>query len=127
MRRAAKVDRNHGEVVKALRAIGCSVQDLAAVGSGCPDILLGIPTTRTLAFMEIKDGDKLPCERKLTPHQVRWHREWAGYPVHIVESVSDALAIVAAIKRGEYDARATPEHIMTDVAAEVAETVRRRK
>lgn len=28
---------------------------------------------------------------------------------------------------GSYDARATPEHIMTDVAAEVAATVRRKK
>lgn len=28
---------------------------------------------------------------------------------------------------GSYDARATPEHIMTDVAAEVAATMRRRK
>ncbi len=28
---------------------------------------------------------------------------------------------------GSYDARATPDHIMTDVAAEVAATMRRRK
>lgn len=101
IRRKARRDDNHAAVVNALRMVGCNVQDLAAVGSGCPDILLGIPTTRELAFMEIKDGDKSPCERKLTPHQVEWHARWEGYPVHIVESVSDALAIVAAIKRGE--------------------------
>ena len=50
---------------------------------------------------EIKDGDKPPSRRTLTPDQVEWHRQWDGYPVHIVESVSEALAIVAAIKRGD--------------------------
>ena len=62
---------------------------------------LGIPTTRELVLFEIKDGKKPPSKRKLKEKtQVPWHREWSGYPVHIVESVSDALAIVAAIKRG---------------------------
>ncbi len=101
VRRAPRKDANHAAVVKALEMVGCNVQDLAAVGEGCPDLLIGIPTVRALAFVEIKDGDKSPCERKLTPHQVRWHQEWNGYPVHIVESVSEALAIVAAIKRGD--------------------------
>ena len=100
IRRKARRDDNHAAVVNALRMVGCNVQDLASVGNGCPDILLGIPTTRELAFMEIKDGDKSPSRRALTPDQVEWHQEWDGYPVHIVESVSEALAIVAAIKRG---------------------------
>lgn len=101
MRRAPRKDANHGDVVKALEMVGCKVQDLAAVGDGCPDLLIGIPTVRALAFVEIKDGDKSPSRRALTPDQVEWHQEWDGYPVHIVESVSDALAIVAAIKRGD--------------------------
>lgn len=101
MRRAAKRDANHAPIVQALRLVGCNVQDLAAVGEGCPDLLIGIPTVRKLVFAEIKDGDKPPCERKLTPAQVKWHQEWDGYPVHIIESVSEALEIVAAIKRGD--------------------------
>ncbi len=102
MRRKARRDDNHAAVVNALRMVGCNVQDLASVGNGCPDILLGIPTTRELVLFEIKDGKKPPSKRKLKEDtQVPWHREWSGYPVHIVESVSDALAIVAAIKRGE--------------------------
>jgi len=100
MRRNPRKDANHNAVVKALEMVGCNVQDLAAVGDGCPDLLIGIPTVRALAFVEIKDGDKSPSRRALTPDQVEWHQEWDGYPVHIVESVSDALAIVAAIKRG---------------------------
>ena len=101
MRRNPRKDANHNAVVKALEMVGCNVQDLAAVGDGCPDLLIGIPTVRALAFVEIKDGDKSPSRRALTPDQVEWHQEWDGYPVHIVESVSEALAIVAAIKRGE--------------------------
>lgn len=101
MSRKPRKDANHNAVVKALEMVGCKVQDLAAVGEGCPDLLIGIPTVRALAFVEIKDGDKSPSRRALTPDQVEWHQEWDGYPVHIVESVSDALAIVAAIKRGE--------------------------
>ena len=101
MRRAPRKDANHGDVVKALEMVGCKVQDLAAVGDGCPDLLIGIPTVRALAFVEIKDGDKSPSRRALTPDQVEWHQEWNGYPVHIVDSVSEALAIVAAIKRGD--------------------------
>lgn len=100
-RRACRVDANHSDVVKALQMVGCNVQDLSKVGDGCPDLLIGIPTVRKLVFAEIKDGDKIPSKRKLTPDQVEWHAQWNGYPVHIVESVSDALAIVAAIKRGE--------------------------
>ena len=101
MRRNPRKDANHNAVVKALEMVGCNVLDLSAVGDGCPDLLIGIPTVRRLAFCEIKDGDKPPSRRTLTPDQVEWHRQWDGYPVHIVESVSEALAIVAAIKRGE--------------------------
>jgi hypothetical protein len=41
MRRAAKVDANQTEIVQALRQIGAVVQSLAAVGNGCPDLLVG--------------------------------------------------------------------------------------
>jgi hypothetical protein len=47
VRRAAKVDANHGEIVKALRSAGCGVLDLSAVGNGCPDLLVHAPTHPT--------------------------------------------------------------------------------
>ena len=81
MRRAAKVDANQGAVVAALRAAGCSVQCLHAVGGGVPDLLV----SRSLPFgradtwlLEVKDGAKPPSERRLTPRQKEWHREWRG-------------------------------------------------
>jgi Holliday junction resolvase len=91
MRRAAKVDDNHTEIVEALRAMGCTVMSLAAVGGGCPDIAVGI-RGKTL-LIEIKDGSKPPSRRKLTEDQLKWHSEWKGH-VAIVENVEEAILTV---------------------------------
>lgn len=92
MRRAAKVDANHAEIVAALRSAGCGVLDLSAVGNGCPDLLVHGPTypwRHTL--MEVKDGRKPPSARKLTPDQERFHEAWKGF-IYVVRSVEEALA-----------------------------------
>ena len=88
MRRAAKVDANQAAIVEALRACGASVQSLAAVGKGVPDLLVGLRTRNYL--IEVKDGSKPPSARKLTPDQVQWHTKWAGQ-VLTVTSPEDAL------------------------------------
>lgn len=90
--RAAKIDANQPEVVKALRACGVSVQHLHSVGAGCPDLLCGLLGFSFL--IEVKDGSKVPSAQKLTPDQVVWHAAWKA-PVHIVNSVDAALAVVA--------------------------------
>ena len=91
-RRAAKVDANQKIIVKALRDAGATVQHLHAVGAGCPDLLVG---HRGLSHLvEVKDGKKPPSARKLTPDQVVWHRDWRGSPVHVVKSVTEALAVL---------------------------------
>lgn len=41
MRRAAKVDGNHSEIIKALRQIGASVADTSRIGQGFPDAVVG--------------------------------------------------------------------------------------
>lgn len=91
LRRAAKRDANHAEIVKALRAIGVKVLDLGAVGNGCPDLLVGCQGRLTL--LEIKDGNKPPSARSLTDDQRVFHREWLadGLPVFTVESVESAI------------------------------------
>lgn len=94
MRRAAKVDDNHAEIVKALRGAGCGVVSLAAVGNGCPDLLVHEPLFPWAHFlMEVKDGSKSPSKRKLTPEQARFHAAWKGW-IHVVTSPSEALAAV---------------------------------
>ena len=95
VRRAAKVDDNHGAVVKAFRDMGCSVLSLAALGRGVPDILLWVPRLEHYILVEIKDGDKVPSARKLTPKQKEFHATWPG-PVVVIKSVDEAVALVNA-------------------------------
>lgn len=96
--RAAKIDANQPEIVKALRAAGAAVQHLHAVGAGCPDLLCSIDGRNFL--VEVKDGDKPPSAQKLTPDQVEWHKNWKA-PVYIVNSVETALDLVSKIKQEE--------------------------
>jgi hypothetical protein len=90
VRRAAKVDLNHAEIVKALRKVGCKVTSLAAVGNGVPDLLCWHPASgRRTVLLEVK-GDK----GALTPDQVKWHAEWAGALVFVVRTPEEAIAAV---------------------------------
>lgn len=93
MRTKARVDDNQREIVEALRAVGCSVASLAAVGKGVPDLLVGHRGQNYL--LEVKDGGKSPSRRRLTEDQVAWHRGWCG-KVWVVDSVDEALAAVGA-------------------------------
>jgi len=89
MRRAAKVDDNQADIVKALRGIGATVQSLATVGDGCFDLLVGYEGVNYV--MEVKDGNKPPSARKLTPKQVKWDNKWKGQKA-VVKSVEEALS-----------------------------------
>lgn len=90
--RYGRIDDNQIAIVKALRQIpGCSVQSLADVAGGVPDLLIGFQGKNYL--VECKDGDKSPSRRKLTPAQVDWHNRWAG-TVHIVTCHADALKVI---------------------------------
>jgi Holliday junction resolvase len=89
MRRAAKVDHNHADVVQALRSAGASVQSLAAIGKGCPDLLVGYRGMWLL--FEVKDGTKSPSRRKLTPDQEEWIKASKGGAVWLITSIPDAL------------------------------------
>lgn len=91
MKRAARTDRNHREIVAALHKAGCSVQSLASVGRGTPDLLIGRAGRNYL--MEVKDGTKPPSARRLTEDQKIWHAGWRGQVV-IVETVADALQAI---------------------------------
>ena len=94
MRRYPNLDANQLDIVKALRQAGASVTSLASVGGGCPDLLVGIRKVTTV--MEVKDGAKPPSKRKLTEPEQDWHDEWRGSK-HIVESIEQALAVLATL------------------------------
>lgn len=96
MRRAAKIDANQTQVVEALRAAGATVQSLAAVGQGVPDLLVGFQSKTLL--MEVKDGRKPPSQRQLTEDQLKWHGAWRGGPVAIVDGPDAALRMLGVLK-----------------------------
>jgi len=91
MRRNAKVDANQKRMVQALRQAGCSVESLAAVGKGVPDLLVGFRGENYL--LEVKDGSNPPSKRRLTPDQVTWHSEWRGQK-SVVKNIDEALKAV---------------------------------
>ena len=94
--RAAKIDANHEAVVLALRAVGATVQSLAGVGKGVPDLLVGFQNQTIL--MEIKDGNKSPSARLLTEDQLKWHGSWNGGALAVVDSPDAALRMIGVFK-----------------------------
>jgi hypothetical protein len=70
------------------------VQTLAAVGCGCPDLLVGYRGKWWLA--EVKDGEKPPSARELTDAEKRWQRraKECGCPVELWESARAAVCAI---------------------------------
>ena len=85
-----KVDGNQAEIVAALRDIGATVQSLASIGSGCPDILCAFRGVNWL--MEIKAPGS---ERRMTRLEVEWIENWRG-PVAVVSTIEQALDMIGA-------------------------------
>lgn len=82
----AKTDRNQAEIVHAIRQLGATVQSLAPVGKGVPDLLVGYRGVNFLFEVKGQNG-------KLTEPQVKWHGEWQG-KVYIVRTIEDAITIL---------------------------------
>lgn len=95
MRRAARTDANQTAVIEVLRQVGATVHSLAAMGNGCPDLLVGFKGRTCL--MEVKDGKKPPSETRLTPDQVVWHNQWTGGSLSVVYSPEDALKVIGVL------------------------------
>jgi hypothetical protein len=94
--RAAKIDANQPAIVAALRKAGATVQSLASVGNGVPDLLVGMAGKTML--MEVKDGAKPPSARRLTPDQLEWHAVWQGGALTVVDSPEAALRALGVLK-----------------------------
>lgn len=95
MRVRARKDENHIAIVKNFRQLGATVLDTAQLGNGAPDILIGYKGHNVA--IEIKDGSKVPSQRKLTPDEVKFHDEWQGW-IEIVYSVDDVINLVNRIR-----------------------------
>ena len=77
VRRAAKIDSNHADVVAGFRKLGYLVLSLAAHGRGVPDLLI---YRRDVGFrlIEVKRDKKA----SLTADQVAFQAQ--GWPVEVV-------------------------------------------
>lgn len=91
MRRAARIDANHNSIVETLRRFGATVQSIASIGKGCPDLIVGYRGINYL--VEIKDGAKCDSQQKLTPDEKIWHSKWDGQVV-VINSNVDALKMI---------------------------------
>jgi len=95
MRRYGRVDNNQKNIVKTLKSAGFSVQTLADVGSGVPDIAFACGGRNFLA--EIKNSEMPPSKQALTPDQVIFHAKWRG-EIFILHSVAETLVLIDKIK-----------------------------
>lgn len=84
-RYANKRDANEGGIISAFEALGCLVypQDKPC------DLLVGCRGVVLLVEVKGKRG-------KLTREQAAFHANW---PVHVVRSVDDAIALVQGTRR----------------------------
>jgi Holliday junction resolvase len=91
LRKRGKIDANQKRIVAQLRDLGYSVKSTANLGDGFPDIIVGANGKNYL--FEIKDGDKPPCQRKLTDDEQEFFNLWRGQ-VNIAESIVDIFEII---------------------------------
>jgi Holliday junction resolvase len=91
MRQAPKLDSNQLEIVNALRGRGASVQSLAAIGRGCPDLLIGIHGINIVA--EVKAHKAGTVAGEPNPDQARWIAEWRGVAV-VIRDLEDVGRVV---------------------------------
>jgi hypothetical protein len=95
MRRANRIDENQNDIVAALRKAGATVRVISQ-GEGIPDLLVGFRGETIL--LEVKDGNKPPSARTLTPAEKKFFDEWEGGLCMVVKSVEDALEMLEGIK-----------------------------
>ena len=85
MRRAARVDSNHSEIVDTFEHCGCVVLSLASLGRGVPDLLVYQPRTGRFWLVEVKTR-----VGKLRDGQVKFKGKW---PVVVVRTVDEVIEL----------------------------------
>jgi Holliday junction resolvase len=86
-RRAARVDANQSEIVKAFRKLGWYVLIISQL-KNCCDLIVS-KNGRTIAI-EVKDGNKPKSQQKLSDGEVKFMNEWQGEYM-IVNSVEQVV------------------------------------
>jgi hypothetical protein len=86
MRKRGRTDLNQSEIVEQLRDLGWSVESIAGLGQGRPDILIGVDGVNVLIELKSKGGE-------LTDAEHRWHMGWRGqvFVCYSVEEIIEAV------------------------------------
>lgn len=92
-RYAAKRDKNEGDIITTLRAVGATVQQISI--KGCPDLLVGYHDQNFL--LEVKGA-----KGKLTDDEQTWIDAWNG-KVHIVRTEKEALQAIGILWMKEWN------------------------
>lgn len=126
MRRAARVDGNHGAVVSALRKMGAWVFSTAALGNGFPDLLACL--RGRFVLLEVKDEKQSPSKRKLTEAEEAFCANCPG-PVYVVNSPVEAVAAVsiATSDAREIAGNGAPSEVLTSSQGPAGVYVPKRK
>lgn len=91
MRSHGRTDANHQDFGTGMRNAGWLMADTSALGGGFTD-WVGCAPDGTVWLYEVKNPDKSPSERKLTPKQVLFHNFWRRCAtLMVVLSVEQAL------------------------------------
>lgn len=98
MRRAARTDDNHVDIVRAFEKYGCAVLQLHAVGQGCPDLLVAFGEAMVMVEVKTKTG-------KLTAQQRAFTEKWP--PGFVLVRDADDVFGVSELLRA-YHHRLTP-------------------
>lgn len=94
-RYARRCDTNHSGIVKALRACGCSVQSLAPLGRGCPDLLVGVSGRDLLIEVKREPGPRGGLAHRVrSEEQEAWAARWRGSRVLVVRTIDEAISAV---------------------------------
>ena len=96
---AKRVDANHSDVVEAFREAmpEATVFDASGAGRGFPDLVVGWRGKNFL--IELKDPEKVPSARKLTPAQEKFKLKWSGQ-YDVCHSAADICAVLARSAEG---------------------------
>jgi hypothetical protein len=90
--RVRKVDANQAQLVEQLRQIpGLTVAHTHTIGKGFPDLVVAYKGVNYL--LEVKDPNKPPSAKKLTPDEQKFHQSWTGR-IAVVETVEDVLKLI---------------------------------
>jgi hypothetical protein len=90
MRRAGRRDSNEQDIIKAMREAGAYVKQIN--DEGLFDLLVSYRGETLL--VEVKDGSKPPSARRLTDAEAKFHNEWPGSDLFIINSVEEALSLL---------------------------------